>query len=69
MLPTKRRKCRPHGRSHDRRLRPARGRDRGDGSAGFHVTHAYGLTETYGPAMICAWHDEWTRCRWPSGRS
>jgi fatty-acyl-CoA synthase len=26
---------------------------------GFHVTHAYGLTECYGPGVICAWHDEW----------
>jgi len=28
-------------------------------SRGFQVTHVYGLTETYGPAVICAWHDEW----------
>jgi len=27
--------------------------------AGFHVTHVYGLTETYGPATLCAWKDEW----------
>lgn len=26
---------------------------------GFEVTHGYGLTETYGPAVTCAWHDEW----------
>ena len=26
---------------------------------GFSVTHVYGLTETYGPAVVCAWHDEW----------
>ncbi|MBL8628930.1 MAG: AMP-binding protein, partial [Rhodospirillaceae bacterium] len=26
---------------------------------GFDVTHAYGLTETYGPATICAWHKDW----------
>jgi fatty-acyl-CoA synthase len=26
---------------------------------GFRVTHAYGLTECYGPGVICAWHDEW----------
>ncbi|MDH3389125.1 MAG: acyl-CoA synthetase [Gammaproteobacteria bacterium] len=25
----------------------------------FNVTHAYGLTEVYGPAVVCAWHDEW----------
>lgn len=27
--------------------------------AGFSVTHVYGLTETYGPATMCAWHPEW----------
>ena len=26
---------------------------------GFRVTHVYGLTETYGPAVICAWKNEW----------
>ncbi|MDX1593421.1 MAG: acyl-CoA synthetase [Gammaproteobacteria bacterium] len=26
---------------------------------GFHVTHVYGLTETYGPAVTCEWHEEW----------
>ncbi|MEE8532562.1 MAG: acyl-CoA synthetase, partial [Alphaproteobacteria bacterium] len=26
---------------------------------GFHITHVYGLTESYGPAVVCAWHDEW----------
>ncbi|MBT3789370.1 MAG: acyl-CoA synthetase [Alphaproteobacteria bacterium] len=26
---------------------------------GFDVTHVYGLTETYGPAVVCAWHDDW----------
>ncbi len=26
---------------------------------GFNVTHVYGLTETYGPAVVCAWHEEW----------
>ncbi len=26
---------------------------------GFRVTHVYGLTETYGPAVICAWQNEW----------
>jgi 3-(methylthio)propionyl---CoA ligase len=26
---------------------------------GFHVTHVYGLTETYGPDTVCAWHQEW----------
>jgi len=28
---------------------------------GFNVTHVYGLTETYGPAVICSWKDEWNR--------
>ncbi len=27
--------------------------------AGFHVTHVYGLTETYGPATLCAWKKDW----------
>jgi fatty-acyl-CoA synthase len=26
---------------------------------GFDVTHLYGLTETFGPAMICDWKPEW----------
>jgi len=26
---------------------------------GFHITHVYGLTEVYGPAVVCAWHAEW----------
>jgi fatty-acyl-CoA synthase len=26
---------------------------------GFHITHVYGLTESYGPATVCAWHGEW----------
>jgi fatty-acyl-CoA synthase len=26
---------------------------------GFRVTHLYGLTETYGPATLCAWQAEW----------
>ena len=28
-------------------------------SRGFDVTHVYGLTETYGPAVVSAWHSEW----------
>jgi fatty-acyl-CoA synthase len=27
--------------------------------AGFNVTHVYGLTETYGPAVVNEWHTEW----------
>ena len=26
---------------------------------GFNVTHLYGLTETYGPATVCAWQEAW----------
>src|SRR5947207_8019701 len=26
---------------------------------GFKITHVYGLTEVYGPAVVGAWHDEW----------
>ena len=26
---------------------------------GFRVTHAYGLTESYGPSAVCAWQEEW----------
>ena len=28
--------------------------------AGFDVTHLYGLTETYGPAVVNDWHQEWS---------
>jgi len=28
-------------------------------ASGFSVTHLYGLTETYGPAVINDWHEEW----------
>jgi len=28
--------------------------------AGFEVTHLYGLTETYGPAIVNDWHDSWS---------
>ena len=26
---------------------------------GFRVTHVYGLTEVYGPSVVCAWQDAW----------
>jgi fatty-acyl-CoA synthase len=29
------------------------------GELGFEVTHLYGLTETFGPVMICDWRPEW----------
>jgi fatty-acyl-CoA synthase len=28
-------------------------------AAGFNVTHVYGLTETYGPAVVNEWHRQW----------
>ena len=28
-------------------------------SMGFRVTHLYGLTESYGPATVCAWQADW----------
>ncbi|MDC0227301.1 AMP-binding protein [Alphaproteobacteria bacterium] len=28
-------------------------------SCGIDVIHVYGLTEIYGPAVVCAWHPEW----------
>lgn len=28
---------------------------------GFHVVHAYGLTEATGPAMVCEWQGKWDR--------
>ncbi|MGD9768778.1 MAG: acyl-CoA synthetase [Pseudolabrys sp.] len=30
-------------------------------SAGFNVTHVYGLTECYGPAVVNDWHDAWDK--------
>ena len=26
---------------------------------GFKIIHVYGLTEVYGPAVVCAWHEDW----------
>ncbi len=31
----------------------------GMAAAGFEVTHVYGLTESYGPAVVNEWHEEW----------
>ncbi|WP_368904556.1 AMP-binding protein [Taklimakanibacter lacteus] len=28
--------------------------------SGFRIKHLYGLTESFGPALVCAWHEEWT---------
>ncbi|HXQ53782.1 MAG TPA: acyl-CoA synthetase [Stellaceae bacterium] len=27
---------------------------------GFDITHVYGLTEVYGPAVVCDWHENWS---------
>ena len=27
---------------------------------GMDITHLYGLTETYGPCVVCEWRSEWT---------
>jgi len=32
----------------------------GMAKAGFEVTHVYGLTETYGPAVVNEWHEDWS---------
>ena len=36
---------------------------------GIELTHVYGLTETYGPAAVCAKHDDWNSCRSASAPS
>jgi 3-(methylthio)propionyl---CoA ligase len=33
--------------------------------AGFNVTHLYGLTETYGPAVVNDWHEDWNALAGP----
>ena len=30
-------------------------------TCGIEVIHVYGLTEIYGPAVVCAWHTEWNQ--------
>ena len=30
---------------------------------GFDVTHVYGLTEVYGPAVVCEWKEEWNNLK------
>ncbi|XP_076959474.1 trans-cinnamate:CoA ligase, peroxisomal-like [Bidens hawaiensis] len=29
---------------------------------GFHIMHAYGLTEATGPALVCEWQTKWNHC-------
>jgi fatty-acyl-CoA synthase len=33
---------------------------------GMDITHLYGLTETFGPAVVCEWRDEWNRLAIPA---
>ena len=28
---------------------------------GFNITHTYGLTEDYGPAVVCEWQNDWNK--------
>ena len=44
-----------------RRRRAARARrcSRRPPTLNLHVTHLYGLTETYGPIAVCAWNPDW----------
>jgi fatty-acyl-CoA synthase len=37
--------------------------------AGFEVTHLYGLTETYGPAVVNDWHEAWSALGGPEQAS
>ena len=46
-----------------RRRRAAAAMIEGMERIGFDLTHVYGLTEVYGPAAVCAKHDEWDRAR------
>ena len=50
------------GQRPDRRRRAAgRRSSRACEQIGFDITHVYGLTETYGPASVCAKHPEWDK--------
>ena len=30
---------------------------------GFNITHTYGLTEVYGPAVVCEWQNDWSKLK------
>ena len=30
---------------------------------GFNITHTYGLTEVYGPAVVCEWQNDWKKLK------
>ena len=36
---------------------------------GFAVTHVYGLTESYGPAVVCEWNKKWDKIKSSTARS
>ena len=44
---------------HDRRAPPSPTVIANMEALGAEIFHVYGLTETYGPHSICAWHEEW----------
>ena len=52
-------RCRTASSSSPRRRRRPRRCSARMEEAGFDVTHLYGLTETYGPAVVNEWHAEW----------
>jgi fatty-acyl-CoA synthase len=54
--PEARRSAAAEGAVLHRRRAAARGGARRHEGAGFDVTHLYGLTETYGPAVVNDWH-------------
>ena len=37
--------------------------EQGAPTLNLHVTHLYGLTETYGPIAVCAWNPDWDELR------
>jgi fatty-acyl-CoA synthase len=51
---------RAEGQDDDGGGTPARRRPGAMERLGIEVTHVYGLTEVYGPATVCAWHEEWS---------
>ena len=57
------------GARDDRRRAPARRGAGADGAGRVQGDARLRLTETYGPAVICAWKNEWDDLRWRSRRS
>ena len=70
MRPTRRRRKLAACRRIPHRRRPAARSGAGaHGGAGFNVTHLYGLTETYGPAVVNDWNAGLGRARQPPARA